>query len=195
MRRRFKFTLFILTTLICRTVVLASISVSISPVTVHVQPGGQTQFNAVVSGTTNSVVIWSLSEVNCSGITCGQITSGGLYLAPATPPSPDVVTVTATALADLSAAANAAVIVGASSDLKVTVSPAPATLLVGQQQRFVALVTGTTIRGVQWSLSGPSCTSGCGTITQEGVYTAPATLPARAQVTVNATSVADPSRS
>ena len=181
---------------ICPVAALASVSVSISPTTENVQPGGQTQFIAVVSGTTNSVVIWSLVGTNCSGIACGQITSTGLYLAPTVAPNPNVVTVTATALADLSASASAAVIVGSSSDIKVTVSPATATVLVGQQQQFVAYVAGTTITGVTWHLVGPTCgSSACGTINSAGVYTAPATLPSPAQVTVEATSIADPSRS
>src|SRR5271168_1191654 len=112
-----------LVTFIFPVAALASVSVSITPATVNVQPGGQIQFNAVVSGTSNSVVIWSLTGTNCSGIMCGQITNTGLYLAPAVAPNPNVVTVTATALADLSASANAAAIVGTSSDITVMVSP------------------------------------------------------------------------
>ncbi len=174
----------------------ASVSVSLSPATVHVQPGGQTQFTATVNGTTNNVVIWGLTGVNCVGIACGQITSGGLYLAPATAPAPNVVTVTATSLADLSASASAAVIVGTSSDVAVSVSPSTAKILIGRQQQFVAFVSGTTITGVTWKLSGSSCSSSdCGTITSTGLYTAPANLPSSSQVTVQAVSLADPTRS
>jgi hypothetical protein len=186
----------LLAALLCPAVALASVSVSVSPSTVQVQPGGQTQFAAVVNGSSNSVVIWSLAGINCSGITCGQITNGGLYLAPPIAPSPNVVTVTATSLADLSVSASAAVIVGSSSDITVSVSPASTTVLVGQQQKFVAFVTGTTITGVTWHLVGASCgSSACGTVTPGGVYTAPATLPSPSQVTVAATSIADPSKS
>lgn len=107
MRCQLKVALVILTALICPAVSFATVSVSISPSTVQVQPGGQAQFNAVVSGT-NSVVVWSLTGVNCSGVACGQISSTGLYLAPTTAPNPNVVTVTATVLSDLSVAASAA---------------------------------------------------------------------------------------
>jgi hypothetical protein len=186
----------LLAALTCSTTVLASVSVSISPTTVQVQPGGQTQFNAVVNGTSNSVVIWSLTGTNCSGIACGQITNGGLYLAPAVAPNSNVVTVTATSLADLSASASAAVIVGSSSDITVKVSPSQANVLVGQQQLFVAFVSGTTITNVTWHLTGAACgSSACGTITGSGVYTAPSSPPSPAQVSVVATSVADPARS
>jgi len=196
MRYQVKVALVILAALICPAVALATVSVSISPSTVQVQPGGQAQFNAVVSGTTNSVVVWSLTGVNCSGVACGQISNTGIYRAPATAPSPNVVTVTATVLADLSVTASAAAIVGSSSDVKVTVSPTTGSVLVGQQQQFVSFVSGTTITGVNWSLSGASCaSSGCGTISATGIYTAPATLPSPAQVTVTATSIADPSKS
>ena len=195
MRCQLKVALVILTALLCPAVTFATVSVSISPSTVQVQPGGQTQFNAVVSGT-NSVVVWSLTGVNCSGVACGQISNTGLYQAPPTAPSPNVVTVTATVLSDLSVTASAAAIVGSSSDVKVTVSPTAATVLIGQQQQFVSFVSGTTITGVNWRLSGASCAgSGCGTISAAGVYTAPATVPTPAQVTVTATSSADPSKS
>src|SRR5580704_12249982 len=162
----------LLAALTCSTTVLASVSVSISPTTVQVQPGGQTQFNAVVNGTSNSVVIWSLTGTNCSGIACGQITNGGLYLAPAVAPNSNVVTVTATSLADLSASASAAVIVGSSSDITVKVSPAATTVLLGQQQRFTAFVSGTTITSVTWRLTGAACGgSACGSLSSDGVYT------------------------
>lgn len=196
MKRIWKAVGAILTALACPAVTLASVSVSLSPTTVHVLPGGQMQFTAVVNGTTNNVVVWSLAGTNCSGISCGQITNEGLYLAPATAPNPNVVTVTATSLQDLSVSASAAVIVGTSSDITVTVSPSSATVLTGQQQQFVAFVSGTTITGVSWRLSGTSCSSSaCGTITAGGVYTAPAKQPSPSQVTVQAVSVADPSRS
>jgi chitinase len=107
--------------LVCTAASFASVSVSISPTTVQVQPGGQTQFNAVVTGNPSSVVVWSLTGTNCGGNACGQITGQGLYTAPAVAPNPNVVTVTATSLADLSASASAAAIIGTSSDITVNV--------------------------------------------------------------------------
>jgi hypothetical protein len=180
----------------CATSCAAAVSVAITPSIVHVQPGGQAQFTATVSGTSNNVVIWSLSGTTCSGITCGQITSTGLYIAPAKAPQSNVITVTATSLDDLSASASAAVILGATSDITVSVSPLTATVVEGQQQRFVALVQGTTITNVTWSLISAACaTSSCGTLTQDGLYTAPPSRPTPPQVTIKATSVADPAKS
>ncbi len=184
----------ILTALVCPTAALASVSVSISPTTVEVQPGGQTQFTAVVNGTTNSVVLWSLAGTNCAGIACGQINSLGVYTAPAVAPHPNVVAVTATSLADLSASASAAAIIGTTSDITVSVSPASATLLAGGQQSFTATVSGTTITGVMWRVAGSCSITGCGSISPSGVYTAPSTVPSPAQVTIQAVSIADPSK-
>ena len=188
---------FLLAISVFPTATLASVSVSLAPTTVHVPLGGQAQFTAVVSGTSNSVVIWSLSGTSCSGNACGQITSEGLYLAPATAPPSNVVTVTATSLADLTASASSSVILGSTSDITVSVSPAQVTLAAGQQQLFVALVTGTTLTNVTWQLTGAGCgsSSSCGTLTSGGLYSAPASVSGSLQVTITATSVADPSKS
>ena len=173
MNRVLKFASIVLAIVVCPAVTLATVSVSLSPTSVHVQPGGQTQFTAVVNGTSNDVVIWSLAGTTCSGLGCGQITNGGLYLAPSNAPASTVVTVTATSLADLTASASAAVILGSTSDITVSVSPAKTSVVLGQQQFFTAFVSGTTITGVTWELTGASCSqSACGTLTTDGTYTA-----------------------
>jgi Fe-S cluster assembly iron-binding protein IscA len=196
MNRVLKVASIVLAVVVCPAVTFASVSVSITPTSVHVQPGGQMQFTAVVNGTSNDVVIWSLAGTTCSGIACGQISSNGLYLAPATAPASNVITVTATSLADVTASASAAVTLGSTSDVIVSVSPAKATVAPGQQQRFTASVSGTTLTGVTWQLTGASCSgSACGTLTTDGVYSAPETTPTSPQVTIKAISVADPSKS
>ena len=173
-----------------------AVSVSLSPSTGGVVPGGSLEFVATVSGTSNSVVIWSLSGAGCSGIACGQITGQGVYLAPSTAPTPPVVTVTATSLADLSASASANVFVGTALNAAVSVSPATAGVVVGHQQLFTALVTGTSNSAVTWSVAGSGCSqASCGVISSSGVYAAPNTIPTPAVVTVTATSVANPLKS
>src|ERR1700719_2933993 len=74
----------------------AAVWLSISPQGAQVTPGGQLQFLVTVNGTSDSVVIWSVTGPGCSGIACGMITGEGLYTAPAHAPSPSTVTVTAT---------------------------------------------------------------------------------------------------
>ena len=135
MRYISKFTWLSFFLLVLTRVSLASITVSVTPTTVHVPIGGKAQFTATVSGTSNNVVIWNLGGVNCGGNECGQISNVGVYSAPATAPASNVITVTATSLADLTSSGSASVILGSSSDVTVSVSPGQATVLEGQQQR------------------------------------------------------------
>jgi hypothetical protein len=74
------------------------------------------------------------------------------------------------------------------TQVAVTVAPSTATVVVGQMQPFSATVSGTTNMAVTWSVNGGS---GNGTISSAGLYTAPATVPSPAAVTVTATSQAD----
>ena len=78
------------------------------------------------------------------------------------------------------------------SVVAVSVAPASASVDVGKTQQFTATVTGTSNGVVTWSVAGGA--SG-GTITNSGLYTAPATAPNPSQVRVTATAQADPSKS
>src|SRR5262249_35245603 len=152
----------------------------------------QLQFAVTITGTTDSVVIWSVTGPGCSGISCGAISSDGLYTAPAAAPSPATVSVTATALADVTAKASSAVTIASPSTVSVTVSPNQVVLGVGGQQQFSAHVTGTSNTSVAWRVAGIGCVgSSCGSVNANGLYTAPAAVPQSAAITVVATSVAD----
>jgi len=175
---------------------IANIAVTVTPSSVHVSPGKQQQFTAVVSGTNNQRVTWNLSGTGCTGITCGQITATGLYTAPTNIPNPNTVTVSATSAQSPDKVGTATVFVGANSPVVVTVSPSSANVVVGQTQQFTAQVTGTNNTNVTWSVSGVGCSgASCGSITQSGLYTAPASPPTPSGVTITATSQADPTRS
>lgn len=71
-----------------------SIALSISPITVSLKAGETQQFASIVTGTTNTLVLWML----VSGP--GSITATGLYTAPATLSSRSIAIVRATVLAD-----------------------------------------------------------------------------------------------
>jgi hypothetical protein len=63
--------------------------------------------------------------------------------------------------------------------------------LLGAQQNFTATVTGTSNTAVTWSVNGVAGGNATvGTITAQGQYTAPRSLPANAQVTITAASQA-----
>jgi hypothetical protein len=70
----------------------------------------------------------------------------------------------------------------------VSLAPGAATLGVSQTQKFTTLVQGSANPAVTWSLSAP-----LGTVSEEGLYTAPSVIAADEQITVVARSVSDSS--
>ena len=152
----------------------AQVAISLSPATASLQTGTQQQFNASVSGTTNTGVTWTASG--------GTVSAGGLYVAPSVA---GTFTVTATSAADSSKSASAVVTVSQPAQVAISLSPATASLQTGRQQQFIASVSGTTNTGVTWTASG-------GTVSAGGLYVAPSVA---GTFTVTATSAADSSKS
>ena len=75
--------------------------------------------------------------------------------------------------------------------VNVTVTPATVSLSAGKTQQFTATVTGGSGNtSVTWTLS-----PNVGSISNAGLYTAPATISSQQTVTATATSVADPTKS
>jgi hypothetical protein len=158
-------------------------SVAVSPSSASLAPSGKMQFSASIQGTTtNESVTWVAS--------IGSITSSGLFTAPS---NSGTCRVTATSVADPTKFASATVTVTATpapapptpSVTSVTISPASASSVTGGTLPFTATVQGTTSnKAVTW-------TALLGSITNSGVYTAPAKA---GTDTVTATSSADPTK-
>jgi TonB family protein len=75
----------------------------------------------------------------------------------------------------------------------VEVSPASAEVLRGATQQFLAVISDESKSEVNWKVSGTGCSgSTCGSISPEGLYTAPSVIPTPPLVTVTATLVTDP---
>jgi hypothetical protein len=166
-----------------------AVSISISPTTATVDTGQTQQFTATVSNASDTSVTWSLSGDASSG----TISASGLYTAPATLPDPATVTVTATSVADSTKSASATITL---TDIQVSVSPATANVSTGMTQQFTATVTGTTTTTVTWSVNDVAGGDDTvGTIDADGLYTAPATLPDPATVTVKAASTVNTNKS
>lgn len=73
-------------------------------------------------------------------------------------------------------------------EVAITVSPASAQLAGGATQQFSATTYGAASSVVKWSISGPGCSgSDCGSISGDGVYTAPSNIPDPPSVKVTAT--------
>ncbi len=162
------------------TAAASNVAVQVQPSSARVAPGGSVSFAAAVTGTANTAVTWSIQE----GAPGGSVNTSGLYTAPVTAGAYHVV---ATSQADTTKSAAAAVTV--TPVVAVAVSPHTATVAAGGSITFAATVSGTTNTAVVWSVQEAS---GCGSVTQAGVYTAPG---AAATCHVVATSSADGTKS
>jgi TonB family protein len=75
----------------------------------------------------------------------------------------------------------------------IRVSPALAEVFTGAKQRFVATLTGDLNAKVEWRLSGSGCSgSTCGTVSSDGLYSAPSRIPSSPKVIVTAVLANDP---
>ncbi|HTU35124.1 MAG TPA: hypothetical protein VMF66_15080 [Candidatus Acidoferrum sp.] len=173
-----------------------SITVTVQPASATLFLGQTQQFQATVTGTSNTSVNWTVNGVAGGNSTSGTISASGLYTAPAVLPTTTSITIAATSAADSSASGTATV--SLHDDIAVSISPASATVLVGGTQVFTATVTGSgnPATGVTWAVNGVAGGNASnGTIVAggngSGTYTAPTILPATPTVTVTAMSVAD----
>jgi hypothetical protein len=161
------------------------ISVTISPISATLAVSTTQQFAAMVTGTTNTGVTWSVDGVAGGNTTVGTVSSSGLYTAPALSGGH---VVTATSVADTTKSASAAVAV-----ISLMVSPPSVTLAPFGTGQFTASVQGTNDTDVTWSVDGVfGGNNTVGTISNTGFYTAPS---ATGTYTITATSVALPSYS
>ena len=184
--------------------------VSVSPATATLAGGHRVTLTAQVSGTSNTGVTWSVNGIAGGNATFGQIcviattpcqpvTNGTAaqvdYLAPGAIPNPNPVTVQATSAADPTKHASSQITV--INHVVVTVQPVSATLAPLAVQGFTATVIGTSNQSVVWQVQGAACTGGaaCGSIAQNGAYTAPGAAPSPDALQVVAISADDASRS
>lgn len=84
---------------------------SLSPAEATVAAGETQQFSASVSGSSNTVVTWTVNGIPGGDETTGTISTTGLYRAPASLPNPNPVTLVATSNADPTKSASAIVTV------------------------------------------------------------------------------------
>ena len=159
------------------------VTVAVNPSTATVTLGATKAFTTTVTGSANTAVTWSV----LGGAANGAVTSGGVYSAPAALPNPATITLRATSVANALVSADATITL-VPPPVVVTVSPANATVQIGNTKSFYAIVTGTANTSVTWTVLGGAAN---GTVTAAGVYLTPATMPASPTVTLRATSVAD----
>jgi hypothetical protein len=175
----------------------SGVTVSISPSTANVAIATTEQFQATVTGSSNTGIAWEVNGFAGGNSAAGTISATGLYQAPAVLPAIVAVIITALSVADPQASAAATVTLTAG--IGVTVSPSTAGLTPGGAQIFAATISGAG-GSVTWSVNGiPGGNSVLGTILSSGattaIYIAPSIPPAPAAVTITATSVVDTSKS
>jgi len=192
--------------------IASDVGISVSPASSAVELGAlQTLQSSITSaGNPSTAVIWKATGAGCSGAACGTVNSAGFFTAPQILPSPPAVTVTATSVAD--PAKSAAASMNMTSHFTLAISAAgsvTAGINAGTSVNLSATISPVSGSNpsteILWSLSGTGCSgAACGTLASAGLntgslstaatYTAPAIAPSPAQVTIIATSVADPSK-
>jgi hypothetical protein len=158
------------------------VAVSVNPAIVTLSSGQPAQLTATVANAANKAVTWSISP---AGV--GSISPSGLYTAPATISTLQTVTVTATSQANTTAYSSTTITLV--SSITVIVNPAAVALNSDQSAQLTATVTNVLNSSVTWSAL-------LGSITPEGLYTAPSNTGSSALTdTITATSVQDPTKS
>jgi hypothetical protein len=177
-------------------------AVSVSPSSANPLLGNSQQFNATVTGTANTSVVWSVNGIAGGNATIGTITSGGLYIAPKDLPTPANVTVAAASQADSSKTANATVTVTSDISIGIQASPAAGVVETGASIQLSVTVhsAGAPDDSITLSVNGvPNGNSSFGAITMTGLdtatYSAPLSTPSPASLTIKAVSTADPNKS
>jgi hypothetical protein len=184
-----------------------TITVLASASTVSVN--GTVQFTATIANLSSTLVNWEVAGVIGGNLaTTGSIDTNGKYTAPATPPTNNVVVITAVAQAQTSLTATANLTIEPPATI-TGISPDNASLIAGQVQLFTATFSSGTGNGVNWFINNsPTCSSTLGfqngvvvvngqntypygQITNQGIFTAPVIPPAGGAIALTAVSQAD----
>ena len=173
------------------------LSISITPSSALVDAGTTQQYSVTTTSGSNNALTWMVNHVPGGDSSVGTISSTGLFTAPATPPSNPTETITAVNVADPSKSGSAAVtVVPPGTSVTVLVTPKSATVQAGLTAQFTASVKTSTNNGVTWyvnNVKGGNSTDG--TVSTQGLFTAPAVVPSNPTVTIKATSIQDPTKS
>jgi len=125
----------------------SNVAVTVSPLYAFLPPSGGAistqQFFAVVTGTTDHAVTWSVQSgvagQGCAGTACGAINGAGLYTSPTSAPSPNAVTVLASSAADASKTASATVAITSGPTIEIIL---PSSVFAGAVESFPLAVQG-----------------------------------------------------
>jgi hypothetical protein len=172
--------------------------ISVSPANPSIATNAAQQFVATVTGTGNLGVTWQVNGTTGGNInTVGSISPTGLYTAPSftVVTTATMFTITAVSVQNPGVSGSTMITV-TPPPIAVNVSPDPVTVTVNATQQFNATVSNAANPAVNWTVNGqfPGNIATIGTITAGGLYTAPASPPASQPLTIQATSVQDPTK-
>jgi hypothetical protein len=120
--------------------ILPHIVVSVLPGSASLSSKGEQRFAATIAGTDNQQVTWTIAGTGC-GVpgSCGFIDSSGLYVAPSSTPSPDLISVTATSSEDTSQSGTSTVTISGGPNIS---SLAPSSAYAGSAGGFTVKISG-----------------------------------------------------
>ncbi len=160
------------------------VSVSLSSSGGSLMPLQSQRVTAVVAGSANSGVNWTINPA-IGSLSTSPTTA--VYVAPSAIDQAQTVTITASAMADPTKIASVAFAL--MQAVSVSISPSAVSLAPGGSQQFTAQVTGARRTEVNWSID-----PAVGTIDETGLYTAPSVIAAAQTVTIKSQSIADPAK-
>jgi len=105
-----------------------TVAVIVTPPTANIRAGSTYLFTATVTGSSNTLVSWSVNSTPGGSSTLGTIDSSGNYTAPSVLPSPNTVSVTATNSADSAKSASSSVTLLNPTPVLAGISPASTNL-------------------------------------------------------------------
>jgi hypothetical protein len=163
-----------------RVAVTVPPSVKVLPAEEYLHPSETQQFFPVFANPSFSEgVNWTVDPAGS-----GTISSTGLYTAPSSIGARQTVTITATSVQD--STRSGSVQVSLYPPASISVTPASAALNASNTQQFMPALVNMPVAGVLWSLDKT-----VGSIDDNGLYTAPATVASQQIVRVTATSNVD----
>jgi RHS repeat-associated protein len=165
-----------------------AVTVTVSPSNVTLLANQTAQFTSSYSIPVNSPCYGCSTSWSVSPAGMGTVNAYGLYTAPASIATEQMVTLTATyqgGIVSFSATATVTLIPNAPT---ISVSPQTITLTGGQSQQYLASVTNASSNAVTWSISP----TGTGTLSATGLYTAPPVVSSQQVFTITASSQAIP---
>jgi len=163
-------------------------SVQVDPTQWTLRIEEQKQVSVWITGTDDHRVTFAVNGAIGGNEMTGTIDEAGLYTAPSMVPAPAQMTITATLMADVSK--QAAAVFTIQPIIHVTASQDSA--MAGQSVQFEGSLRGLSNTTLVWSVNGiVGGNATVGTITQEGLYQAPASIPRRRIVVIRASSQAD----